>query len=449
MGSVYLPISQVIFQAEHRPTSESKLRMMFLLQLKLQEKAKANSPSINTLSNRGQLDLPSRTIKRIVFALFTCGFSILPLAHAEQIILSGNVTAITDETTVTEQQGVAQDTYSDEQPSTELESKVELEPIVGVPAEDFKAQCDGKHQGEQRIDRMRRSTHTRLCNTVQWIDGLFGDDHEFDDEQFTGMVSVGFRQDESDGFDPRIRVRIKSELPNVSSRLNAFIGRVDADSYISNTEEGGNRANNVGLRSSDEQEDEWLIGLGYKRAKEDRGGLDYSVGAKLNSGLSPYAQVAYRANFVERENHHWRTRQTVFWKKTEKFGFSSRLNYNYFIGEKDILDWTTDLKYTEEQEQWEWITSTALHHSISSRKGISSRVYARGETNIEVDIPEFGVTFTYIRPLWRDWFIMEAGVDFRWEKEFNSQESYQSQTRVAIQFEMLLGDYYKRYRTLN
>ena len=249
----------------------------------------------------------------------------------------------------------------------------------------------------------------------------FGDDHEFDDEQFTGMVSVGFRQDESDGFDPRIRVRIKSELPNVSSRLNAFIGRVDADSYISNTEEGGNRANNVGLRSNDEQEDEWLIGLGYKRAKEDRGGLDYSVGAKLNSGLSPYAQVAYRANFVERENHHWRTRQTVFWKKTEKFGFSSRLNYNYFIGEKDILDWTTDLKYTEEQEQWEWITSTALHHSISSRKGISSRVYARGETNIEVDIPEFGVTFTYIRPLWRDWFIMEAGVDFRWEKEFNSQ----------------------------
>ena len=307
--------------------------------------------------------------------------------------------------------------------------------------------CEGPKAQEHRIDRIRRSTHTRLCNTVRWIDSRFGDDHEFNDKEFTALVSVGFRQDESDGFDPRVRVRIKAELPNVSSRFNAFVGRVDGESYISNTETEGNRVNNVGLRSNDVQDDEWLIGLGYRRAKEDRRGFDYSVGAKLNSGLSPYAQVAYRHNFIDGENHHWRSRQTIFWKRHEKLGFSSRLNYNYFINDNDIFDWTTDLKYTEELEQWEWITSGALHHSFSDKSGISSRVYARGEDNIEVSVPEFGVTFTYIRPVLRDWFIMEAGVDFRWEKEFNWQEAYQSKTRVGIQFEMLLGDYYRRYRS--
>ena len=226
------------------------------------------------------------------------------------------------------------------------------------------------------------------------MDGRFGDEHEFNDEDFTGLLSVGFRQDESDGFDPRVRVRIKAKLPNVSSRLNAFVGRVDGDSYISNTEDDGNKVNNVGLRSNDEQEDEWLIGLGYRRAKENRSGFDASVGAKLNSGLSPYAQLAFRRNFLNSESHQWRTRQTVFWKRKDKFGFSSRLNYNYFINDKDIFDWTTDVKYTQELEQWEWITSTALHHSITERSGVSTRLYARGEENIEVDVPEFGVALT-------------------------------------------------------
>lgn len=346
-----------------------------------------------------------------------------------------------------------QNSESEINPSEQVSSKAvaaessEVNEVSGGQLNsDTTVECDAPTQYSQRIDRLRRATHQRLCNTVKTIDGWFGDDHEFKDENFTAMVSVGFKQDEDDGFDPRVRVRVKTELPNVSSRFNAFIGRVDGDSYISNTEIQGNRVSNVGLRSNDEQEDDWLIGLGYRRAKEDKNGLDYSVGAKLNSGLSPYAQVAYRHNFMDGENHHWRTRQTVFWKKTEKFGFSSRLNYNYYLGDHDIFEWTTDVKYTEEEEQWEWITSTALHHSFTSKRGISSRVYARGEENIEVDVPEFGVTFTYITPIWRDWFIMETGIDFRWEREFDDQENYKSHTRVGVQFEMLLGDYYRRYR---
>ncbi len=344
---------------------------------------------------------------------------------------------------------VATDTTADKATGGESINKDTAQKLESLESESDDQQCEGHTEEMQRIDLLRRGTHSRLCNTVKWIDGLFGDEYEFDDEDFTALVSVGFRQDESDGFDPRVRVRIKSELPNVSSRFNAFIGRVDGDSYISNTEVRGNQVNDIGLRSNDEQEDEWLIGLGYRRAKEDRGGFDLSVGAKLNSGLSPYPQVAYRRNFMDGENHHWRTRQTVFWKRTDKFGFSSRLNYNYYIDDNDIFEWTTDVKYTEELEQWEWITSSSVHHSFSSTTGLSSRIYARGEENIEVGVPEFGVTFTYITPVLREWFIMEAGIDFRWEKEFDFQENYQSQTRFAIQFEMLLGDYYRRYRTVN
>jgi len=86
------------------------------------------------------------------------------------------------------------------------------------------------------VDKLRAGTHTRLCNTAGWLDGLFGDEEDFKGEDFRGKISLGFRHDEIEGIDPRLRVRIRTKLPNVSKRLNAFVGRVEEDSYISNTE---------------------------------------------------------------------------------------------------------------------------------------------------------------------------------------------------------------------
>ncbi|MEO0368998.1 MAG: hypothetical protein AAF197_09470, partial [Pseudomonadota bacterium] len=133
---------------------------------------------------------------------------------------------------------------SQQSAETELESipgdeAPEKEQIV-ISDKDSCRMIDGS---PAMVDRMRKNTRSSLCGAVRWIDSRFGDDHEFDGSDFTGLVSVGFRQDEEDGFDPRVRVRIKTKLPNVSSRFNAFIGRVDSDSYISNTETAGNRVN--------------------------------------------------------------------------------------------------------------------------------------------------------------------------------------------------------------
>ena len=91
--------------------------------------------------------------------------------------------------------------------------------------------CGVAAESEQLVDTLRSQTHVRLCNTASWFDGLFGDKYLFDGEQFRGKVSLGFRQDEFDGFEPRLRIRIKTDLPNVSQRFSAFVGRVEEDSY--------------------------------------------------------------------------------------------------------------------------------------------------------------------------------------------------------------------------
>jgi hypothetical protein len=303
--------------------------------------------------------------------------------------------------------------------------------------------CVFDSNGDHWIDGLREKAHFRLCKSVSWIDGLFGDEYVFDDDKFSGKLSLGFRHDETEGFDPRLRVRIKSKLPNVSKRLNAFIGRVEEDSFVSNTEVAGGQVTTVGLRSADDDDDEWLVGLGYRNPNARSNGFDYSVGAKISSGLNPYAKVAHRYLFPVNESRFWRTTQTAFWRGDDGFGVSSNLDFTQLLSDRDIFEWDTSAKFTEDSDQWEWISTTAWHHSFSKVKGVSSRAYVRGEQNTIANIPEFGLTFTYVQPFLRPWLFVETGVDFRWEK-FDGNEEYKSAVRFGIQFQMVLGDYYSR-----
>ena len=303
--------------------------------------------------------------------------------------------------------------------------------------------CAAERASDEWVDGLRAETHSRLCNTAGWLDGLFGDNEKFEGEEFTGKLSIGFKQDEIDGLDPRVRVRINAELPNVSKRLKAFVGRVEEDSYIANTEVNEDRLNNVGLKSTNDEDSEWLVGLGYRSPNKDNNGFDVSVGAKLSSGVSPYAKLAYRHMFRIADDRFLRTTQTAFWRKQDGFGISSSTEFTKLIGDDDI--WVThgSVKYTEEAEQIEWFADTTWHHSLSEKRGISSSIYVRGEEENPVSVPEYGITLTYICPILRDWLFMEAGVDFRWEKD-EPGRSYKSAAQFGLQFEMLLGDYYQR-----
>lgn len=303
--------------------------------------------------------------------------------------------------------------------------------------------CKREREGDMWVDAVRASTHSRLCNTASWLDGLFGDSEEFAGQDFRGKVSIGFKHDEIEGIDPRLRVRIRTKLPNVSKRFDAFIGRVEEDSYISNTEVKDDRVSNVGLRSTNDEDSEWLVGLGYRTPSRESNGWDLSAGAKLSSGFNPYAKIAHRHLFPINDVSYFRTVQTVFWRKEDGYGVSSRADYTRQIGQDNIWTTRSDIKYTEEEEQWEWFGETTWHHSISDKRGVSSSLYARGEE--ENSIPEYGVTFTYIRPILRDWLYLETGVDFRWERD-RPDIPYRSAVRFGIQFDMLLGDYYKRRR---
>ncbi|MBX2849648.1 MAG: hypothetical protein KTR16_15100, partial [Acidiferrobacterales bacterium] len=215
---------------------------------------------------RNLLQLNLQSHFNIALILLLCGFS--QVSNSQSDNSQSELHEIDLSSQAEDRDGV----FAKELSSNELSGK-NIE--ASKEAEDDK--CVVEFESDEWIDRMRSKTHHRVCRSVLWVDSLFGDEHEFNDENFRGKISLGFRGDEADGFDPKLRVRIRTKLPNVSNRFNAFIGRVEEDSYVSNTEVDDGSISEVGLRSTNDDEDEWLIGLGYRNPRKDNNGFDFSL----------------------------------------------------------------------------------------------------------------------------------------------------------------------------
>lgn len=298
--------------------------------------------------------------------------------------------------------------------------------------------CVQEFASDHWVDKTQAHTFTGICKTVRWFDGLFGNSRSFNDDEFGGKIVVGFKQREDDGFDEKVRIRLKTQLPNLSSKADAFIGRVNEDEFISDGDQNPDGLAETAIQRRSEEDDEWLIGLGYNPSSNRKKGFDYSIGAKISSGLNPYAKIRYRYNFKMPENHFLRATQTIFWRNDDGYGTTTNLNYSFLAGLDDILEWGSSVKFTEDEDQWEWVTGTNWYHRLQNNHAIVSRVYVRGEEENSESIPEYGVNLTYRRPFLREWLFLEALLEHRWIRE-NADEPRETSIGAGLAVTMEFG----------
>src|SRR4029453_9545113 len=142
------------------------------------------------------------------------------------------------------------------------------------------------------IERMRRSLTVTTCASSAWLDGLFGDQFRYDQYRATyGTISAGGLWSDYDGFDPRLRFRVRLQLPQWDSRISAFAGCVGEDDYISDTE-GDFEALPTRQFGSGEEE-AGLSGLGYSSPTRTGNDFDVGVGVRVDLPLDPYARARY------------------------------------------------------------------------------------------------------------------------------------------------------------
>ena len=112
------------------------------------------------------------------------------------------------------------------------------------------------------LERVRRRLQITACASSAWLDGMFGDQLRYEDYHRTyGSVSTGALWSEYDGFDPRLRFRVRLQLPQWDERISAFAGRVGEEDYITDVEDDFDA---LPSRQFGGIEDESvLLGLGY------------------------------------------------------------------------------------------------------------------------------------------------------------------------------------------
>jgi hypothetical protein len=288
------------------------------------------------------------------------------------------------------------------------------------------------------LERMRRRLTVTACASSAWLDSLFGDQLRYKEYRETyGTVSAGALWSEYDGFDPRLRFRVRLQIPQWDERISAFAGRVGEDDYISDTE-GDFRA--LPTRQFGTLEDESvLVGLGYSKPKRTGNDFDAGVGVRVDLPLDPYARARYEVVRTLAEHFVLTARETVFWQNSEGFGTTTRLTLDRALTDKLLLRWANVGKYTEETNGLEWYSQLTLFQSLNDRTGLAWQGQVEGETDNEVPTTRSGVRLIMRRQLDPEWLFLELRGGVSWPRR-KLEESREASPEVGIALEMQFGE---------
>jgi hypothetical protein len=298
--------------------------------------------------------------------------------------------------------------------------------------------CDWELEDRELQEQSQEVFRSWSCHTFRWFDSWWGDTHDFPEEQVSGWATMGLDYSQFDGIDGRLRLKVRSPLPNMSSRWSLIVGRVDDEAFVSDTQPTDSTFYNPGIISRGE-EDSWLLGLGHRRGRRDKG-WDWSVGVRLRNPIEPYAKLAwiYRKQFTE--NADMRFRQTFFWRSEEGFGTTSRADTAWVVNPKNVMRWESIIRFSEEIDGMEWYAGQTWYRLLENGSHYSLLAFARGETDAPVSLKDTGFEFLWRFPFTRDYIHLSMGPSLTWPRK-KPEQKREASLGFGVWIELEFGDW--------
>ncbi|GEM_PF-1680650 len=309
------------------------------------------------------------------------------------------------------------------------------EPPISVADDPCDWISDIPHWQEDVRDFFRGVT----CHTFRYVDGWFGHEIDYPEDEVAGFVRVGAEYEQYYGFDEKLKLRVRAPLPNASRRFDVLLGRGEDDEFISDTETQNEVFYNPGLvnRATDD-DPSWLLGLGGRRQDGDRG-WDWSVGMRLRSEPVPYAKLQWYYYKAFTPDTDLRFRQTFFWRNDDGWGTTSRGDVSWAVTPVDVLRWEAYATVNEVFEGAEWRVGQTWYH-VNNHGAWSLLAFARGETGWEVPLKEYGLNLVWRQPFTRDWMYLSVGPSLTWPREF-AYEKREASWGFGVWLEMEFGQW--------
>lgn len=299
--------------------------------------------------------------------------------------------------------------------------------------------CDWELENQEIQEQSREVLRSWSCHSFRWFDSLWGDSKDFPENEVKGWMIAGAEYREYDGFDPRLRIRVRAPLPNLDDRWDLILGRVDETSFVSDTQTDDTQFFNPGAVNQQDEEAEWLLGLGH-RGRNTKKGWDWSAGVRLRVPPRPYAKLQYYYNKDFNEDTNLYFRQTFFWRSDDGFGLTSRGEVNHEIDPGNHLRYEGIITHSEDTEGNEWYFGTTWYHRFAGENGISLLAFANGESEAEEPLKDFGFNLIWRRPFTREWMYLSMGPSITWPREFQSEKREMS-LGFGVWIELEFGDW--------
>jgi hypothetical protein len=302
-------------------------------------------------------------------------------------------------------------------------------------AHDTDSVCREDATGPAWIDRMQVGLYRTVCLSAARFDGFFGNARFEDEYEAThGSISVGTQWDERDHWDPSVRFRASVQLPQLSERFRAFVGRLDPDEYVSDTPDD---FDTLPRQFAGDEDDSVLLGLGYRQPGRRGGYFDTSAGIDLDWPPDPYVKGRYHLALPFLERNLMRLNETIFWRADDGFGTTTRLDLERLLSEDFLLRWSGSGTFSEDTEGVKWYSNVTLYQNLGAARAFAYQVGIEGETDNEVDITDYGIRAIFRRRIHRDWLYLELRSSLTWPRESLLEErepNWGAGAAVELQF---------------
>ena len=151
-----------------------------------------------------------------------------------------------------------------------------------------------------------------------------------------------------------------------------------------------------------------MFGIRYRDPKQG-GRFEADAGLRLRSPLDPFVKGSWRFQRGTSETTLLSLRETAFWRNSEKFGVTSRIDIERVFSDVWLpLDGSATI--SQRTEGVRGYTALTALRGLSERRAIGAELFTEGEFDADVPLGDYGMKVAYRQAVVRDWLVLETRI---------------------------------------
>ncbi len=298
------------------------------------------------------------------------------------------------------------------------------------------------------LDDIQQFLYGSLWRAAEHVDRWFGSeepDAAYEQGAY-GSIAPAILWDQYHGVSTLLRFQANIPLPQINEKFSAFVGRLNPEEYISESQPYSGAFPNP---YAPNPRDQTILGIQYQQPKLQGASWDYGAGMPVTlHRFDPYVKGGYNYALGEVQHGLLYWRQDIFYQDSQGgFGVTSTLYLQQLFGQSLLLGWTGSTTRAQRSYGWRSYSTFDAIYAFPNERAIDLELEVDGATRLAVPLHDYGGKLAYRRSILRDWLVLEVRTSLDWPKDFPNQRR-QTSFGVGLGFEMYFGTYQFQARSV-